>query len=103
VLPLRPFIQFCSFVFPRCRCRATVAANARRLRRPGEVKIIAYNSDTAYALGSATGRTRVAWTVLDGGLPVVQCVTVHRGGWALAGRSITLLRVSAPIGNTSSC
>jgi hypothetical protein len=92
---------------PACRmdarCRATVAADARRLRRPGSVKIIAYDSKTSYALGSATGLTRVAWTVIDGGLPVVQCVLVRRTGTAIAGRGVTLLRISAPIGNESSC
>jgi hypothetical protein len=92
---------------PSCRadarCRATVAANAARLRRPGEPKIIAYDSKTAYALGAKTGVTRVAWTVVNRGLPVVQCVVVRRDGSALAGRRVTLLRVSAPIGNESSC
>lgn len=92
---------------PACRadprCRATVAADARRLRRPGSVKILAFTSETAYALGGATGATRVAWTVLGRGLPVVQCVVVRRTGTALAGRGVTLLRVSAPIGNESSC
>jgi len=85
------------------RCRAAVAADARRLRRPGDVKIISYNSETAYALGGATGLTRVAWTVVGRGLPVVQCVLVRRTGTALAGRGVTLLRISAPIGNESSC
>jgi hypothetical protein len=92
---------------PACRaderCRATVAADARRLRRPGDPKIIAYDSKTAYALGAAQGLTRVAWTVVDRGLPVVQCVLVRRDGTAIAGRSVTLLRLSAPIGNESSC
>jgi hypothetical protein len=85
------------------RCRAAVAANARRLRRPGTPKIIAYHSKTAYAFGDARGATRVAWTVIGEGLPVVQCVEVHRGGSAVAGRTVTLLRISAPIGNESSC
>lgn len=85
------------------RCRATVEANARKLRRPGKPKIISLKSGTAYAFGAATGTTRVAWTVIDGGLPVVQCVEVHRGGSALAGRTVTLLRISEPIGNESSC
>ena len=85
------------------RCRATVAADARRLRRPGEPKIISLSSGTSYAIGAATGTTRVAWTVVDEGLPVVQCVVVHRGGSALAGRTVTLLRISAPIGNEASC
>jgi hypothetical protein len=84
-------------------CRAGVEANARRLRRGGDVKILAYDSSTAYAVGAASGRTRVAWTVVDRGLPVVQCVDVRRKGNALAGRTITLTRLSAPIGNESSC
>lgn len=92
---------------PSCRasagCRATVQGDARRLERPGKVKIIAYDSKTSYVLGSATGRTRVAWTIVDRGLPVVQCVTVHRGGSAIAGRTVTLLAVSAPIGNEATC
>ena len=92
---------------PSCRanaqCAATVRANAAKLKRAGDPKIIAFDSKTAYALGSATGMTRVAWTVIDKGLPVVQCVSVHRGGSAIAGRTVTLLRISAPIGNEASC
>ena len=84
-------------------CRAAVERNARELDRPGEPKIIAYESDTAYVLGGATGDTRVAWTVIDEGLPVVQCVTVRRKGTALTGRTVTLLAISAPIGNEASC
>jgi hypothetical protein len=85
------------------RCRAQVQANARALRRPGEVKILAYDSATAYSLGDDTGPTRVAWTVIDRGLPVVQCVTVRRTGSVLAGRSVTLLRLSAPIPRQGTC
>jgi hypothetical protein len=92
---------------PSCRaddrCRATVESNAKRLARGGDPKIISYDSKTAYAFGDATGATRVAWTVIDRGLPVVQCVVVHRGGSAVAGRTVTLLRISAPIGNEASC
>jgi hypothetical protein len=84
-------------------CRATVARNARVLKRRGAVKIVSYESGTSYALGSATGDTRVAWTSLRQGLVVVQCVTVRRGGSALAGRSVTLLRISAPIDRQGSC
>lgn len=84
-------------------CRGEVERNARELRRPGEPKIIAYESATAYALGGATGETRVAWTVIGRSLPVVQCVTVRRGGTALTGRTVTLLAISAPIGNEASC
>jgi hypothetical protein len=92
---------------PSCRrdadCRAQVEANARRLRRAGGAKIIRLDSATAYALGAASGPTRVAWTVVDEGLPVVQCVDVRRTGTALAGRAVTLMAISAPIGNEASC
>jgi hypothetical protein len=84
-------------------CRATVQRNARILKRRGAVKIVSYESGTAYALGSATGDTRVAWTSLKQGLVIVQCVSVRRGGSALAGRSVTLLRISAPIDRQGSC
>jgi hypothetical protein len=84
-------------------CRATVERSARTLRRRGEVKIVNYESGTSYALGAATGATRVAWASLQQGLVVVQCVTVRRGGSALAGRSVTLLRISAPIDRQGSC
>jgi hypothetical protein len=92
---------------PACRrdaqCVATVRSDAAKLKRAGDPKIINLDSKTAYALGAATGQTRVAWTVIDGSLPVVQCVTVHRGGSAIAGRTVTLLRISAPIGNEATC
>jgi hypothetical protein len=84
-------------------CRVTVARDARTLRRRGAVKIVSYESGTSYALGSATGKTRVAWTSLQEGLVEVQCVTVRRSGSALAGRSVTLLRISAPIDRQGSC
>ena len=84
-------------------CRANVEADARRLARPGDVKILAYNSSTAYALGSATGPTRVAWTIIGRQLPVVQCVEVERTGSVLTGRGINLRRLSAPIDRQGSC
>jgi hypothetical protein len=85
------------------RCAATARSNAKRLERPGEVKILAYDSKTAYALGSARGPTRVAWTVIDRGLPVVQCVDVERAGTVLAGRAIRLRRLSPPIDRQGTC
>jgi hypothetical protein len=85
------------------RCAATTRANASRLKRAGDVKILAYDSDTAYALGSKRGPTRVAWTVIDRGLPVVQCVDVERSGTVLAGRAIRLRRLSPPIDRQGSC
>ena len=85
------------------RCRAAAEANARRLARPGTVKILAYNSSTAYALGAASGPTRVAWTIVNRQLPVVQCVDVQRTGTVLTGRAINLRRLSVPIDSTGSC
>jgi hypothetical protein len=84
-------------------CAALARRNAARLRRPGEIEVLAYESETAYALGPAIGPTRVAWRVRGRGLPVVQCVEVRRNGSVLAGRSVTLRRLSAPIGRESPC
>ena len=84
-------------------CVVTAKRNAERLQRPGDVKILAYDSKTAYALGAAQGPTRVAWTVIDRGLPVVQCVDVQRTGTVLAGRAIRLRRLSPPIKRTGIC
>jgi hypothetical protein len=84
-------------------CASAVRRNAGALHRPGQVKILAYDSATSYALGAARGPTRVAWTVVDRGLPVVQCVDVDRAGSVLTGRTITLRRVSLPIDRQSSC
>jgi len=83
-------------------CRAVVVENARTLRRPGAVLILADQSQTAYALSSAAGFTRIAWKVA-GRLPVVQCIKVSRSGNALSGLTITLLSVSAPIQPTADC
>ena len=84
-------------------CVATTRRNAKQLARPGDVKILAYDSKTAYALGAERGPTRVAWTVIDRGLPVVQCVDVQRTGTVLAGRAIRLRRLSPPIKRTGTC
>ena len=92
---------------PACRtdaqCVARVRENARRLARPGTPKVLNIRSETSYALGSARGLTRVAWTVLDSDVTVVQCVDVQREGNAIAGHSISLRSVSAPIGPEESC
>ncbi len=85
-------------------CVASVRANASnpRLRRAGAVKILQLTSSTAYALNGASGRTRLAWTVI-GQLPVVQCVGVRRSGNPLTGVEITLTSLSAPIPNEADC
>ena len=85
-------------------CVTGVKTNASdpRLRRPGAVKILSLKSSTAYSLTGATGRTRLAWTVIPK-LPVVQCVEVRRTGNFLAGITVTLLSLSAPIPNEADC
>jgi hypothetical protein len=83
-------------------CAAQARANARRLRRPGSVQIVAYDSATAHALSSRTGLTRVVWKTPQT-LTVVQCVRVRRTGSALRGLTIRLLALSAPIPRTASC
>jgi hypothetical protein len=85
------------------RCRANVEADARRLERAGDVKILAYSSSTSYALGHSEGPTRVAWTIVDKQLPVVQCVQVERTGNVLAGTTINLRRLSVPIDRQGTC
>jgi len=83
-------------------CAAQARANARRLRRPGAVQIVAYESATAHTLSSRTGLTRVVWKTPQT-LTVVQCVRVHRTGNALKGLSVHLLKLSAPIRRTANC
>ena len=85
------------------RCRAAVATNARRLKRAGTVRILAYDSSTAYALSGASGPTRVAWTIVNRQLPVVQCVQVERTGNVLTGATINLRRLSVPIDRQGTC
>jgi hypothetical protein len=86
----------------RPACVATVQANASRLRRPGAVKILSLKSRTAYSLGTSSGKTRLAWTVI-GRLPVVQCIEVQRTGNVLAGINVSLLSLSPPIPNEADC
>jgi hypothetical protein len=84
------------------RCASTVQANAIRLHRSGPVKILSLTSATAYSLGGAAGKTRVAWTVI-GRQPVVQCVQVKRSGSFLSGMSVQLESISAPIPGEADC
>jgi hypothetical protein len=86
----------------RPSCVATTRANAMNLRRTGAVKILTLTSPTAHSLTSATGKTRVGWTVI-GKLPVVQCVEIRRTGSFLAGITVTLVSISAPIPNEADC
>jgi hypothetical protein len=84
-------------------CQARMARLAGRLRRPGEaLRIARYDSDTSRALGEASGPTRVVW-FLGEDLPTVQCIDVRRRGNPLTGPTVTLLRLSAPIGREAPC
>jgi hypothetical protein len=88
----------------RAACVAGVRANARdsQVRRAGAVKILQLTSATAYSLTGATGKTRLAWTVI-GKLPVVQCIEVRRSGNFLSGIKVELLSLSAPIPGEADC
>jgi hypothetical protein len=83
-------------------CRARLDALAARLKGPGVVEIVRYDSHTAHALTSKTAPTRVVWQH-KGELTVVQCVEVRRTGDVLTGPGVTLLRLSAPIGREAGC
>jgi hypothetical protein len=83
-------------------CVAVVRRNAERLRGEGELKIALYQSQTAHALSSRTRFTRVVWFTPQR-LTTVQCVLVRREGNLFAGTTVSLLRVTAPIGRESSC
>ena len=85
-------------------CVAVTRANAsdKRLRRSGTVKFLQLQSATAYSLFGATGKTRLAWTVI-GKLPIVQCVDVRRTGNFLTGIHVKLIGLSAPIPNENDC
>ena len=77
-------------------CVAIVRANATELRRRGEVKIALYQSQTAHALTSRTRYTRVVWFPAgDEARTTVQCVLVRRDGNAIAGMTVSLLRITA--------
>lgn len=77
-------------------CTATVRANAVKLRRSGAVKIALYQSQTAHALTSRTRYTRVVWFPAgQEALTTVQCVLVRREGNAIAGMTVSLLRITA--------
>ena len=83
-------------------CAVGVRANAARLRRPGPLQIVAYDSPTAHALTGKSAPTRVVWKT-PRTLTVVQCVDVERTGNALRGLSVRLRSLSAPRPRTAPC
>jgi hypothetical protein len=86
----------------RPACRAAVEADARDLKDPGKVSIVAYESATSHALGEKSGPTRVVWKTPTR-LPTVQCVQIRRTGNVLSGPSVTVTGLSEPIGRESAC
>lgn len=86
-------------------CAAEVAATVRRVRRPGELKLLQFDGGRGSLTGPTTSRARVAWAVdvARGGRAVVQCVTVRRAWSFTSGASVTLLRLSAPIPPEAGC
>jgi hypothetical protein len=87
---------------PDAACEQLIRENARKQRGRGALRVALYQSQTAHALTSRTKPTRVVWFT-PGRLTTVQCVLVRRTGNAIAGTSVTLLRLSAPIDRESSC
>jgi hypothetical protein len=78
-------------------CAAKLRAFVPRLRATAAPKIARLDSRTAYSLGSESGFTRVVWVAGADARPVVQCVLVGRHGSPLTGRSVSLLRLTAPL------
>jgi len=87
---------------PDTACEALVRTNARRLKGRGDLKIALYQTRTGHAVSTRTGQVRVVWFT-PGRLTTVQCVLVRRRGDVFAGMTVSLLRLSAPIGRESSC
>jgi hypothetical protein len=90
---------------PACRkepaCAAVVTDAVAKLRRPGDVQILAYDPSVRVALAETIGTGRVAWRA-GGSLPVVQCVRARRQG-PVDGAGVELLSISPPIGRESAC
>jgi len=90
---------------PACRrepaCVTVTHTRVRKLRRPGDVEILAFQPSARLTVTRATASARVAWRAGEGP-PVVQCVRVRREG-PLQGGEVELLAISAPIPTQSSC
>ena len=85
-------------------CAAKVRAFLPKVTGAGAVKIARLDSGTSYTLGTSTGTSRVVWVHGIDSRPIVQCVVVRRHGGPLTGRSVSLLRLSAPLAdNEDSC
>jgi hypothetical protein len=85
-------------------CAAKVRAFVPRTKGAGAVKIAMLSSGTQYSFGDTTGVSRVVWVHGVDSRPIVQCVVVRRHGGPLTERSVSLLRLGAPLAdNEDSC
>jgi hypothetical protein len=85
-------------------CAAKVRAFVPRTRGAGAVKIAMLSSGTQYSFGDRTGVSRVVWVHGVTSRPIVQCVVVRRHGGPMTERSVSLLRLGAPLAdNEDSC
>jgi hypothetical protein len=85
-------------------CAAKVRAFLPKVTGRGTIKIALVESATAHTFGDQTGVSRVVWVHGVTSRPIVQCVVVHRHGGPLTERSVSLLRLSAPLAdNEDSC
>jgi hypothetical protein len=86
------------------QCAAKVRAFVPRTKGAGAVKIAMLSSRTQYTFGDKTGVSRVVWVHGVTSRPIVQCVVVRRHGGPLTERSVSLLRLGAPLAdNEDSC
>jgi hypothetical protein len=84
-------------------CQAQAAQLSSTLRRPGSVSILQLSPSTGFSLSGSTGVARVAWNVSSVSKPVVQCVQVRRGGDAIQGLQVQLLKISGRINSDGTC
>jgi hypothetical protein len=82
-------------------CVQVTRDRVARLKRPGEVEILAFTPSIRVTMTRRSGTARVAWRA-GRSLPVVQCVKVRREG-PLTGGGVELLAISNPIGLEQSC
>jgi hypothetical protein len=78
-------------------CAAKVRATVGRIPRGDDPRLVLVESATAHTLGTAEGWTRVVWVPRPTGRPLVQCVRVRREGGPVTARSVSLLRLTAPL------
>lgn len=90
---------------PACQkvpaCVGVVTDTVAKVRKPGDVQILAYDPSVHVALAETIGTGRVAWRI-GTGLPIVQCVRARRQG-PVDGAGVELLSVSPPIGREAAC